>query len=236
MSVFLSVVIILIAMLIQAFLQLNPGLFACFYHHALGKTSRRKADDIALSYILGTEIYTATIFLVIYFVISFSTVNKIASNNIFVAVITGIFIAESVITSLFYFRKKSKKSESTTTLFLPRRLTKNLITHAESVKSRSDTIALGIVAASLEFFFTLPLYIIISIEILNLDPHYNFIYIIAYIIITTIPLFSIRTAFHAGHNLAEIQRFRVKNKFLTRLILSSGYLLIAILVIMKGWL
>ncbi|MBQ3293046.1 hypothetical protein IJG93_01930 [Candidatus Saccharibacteria bacterium] len=236
MSDFISVIIILLAMVIQAFLQLTPGVFACFYHHALGKTSVKKADDASLSFILGTEIFTAIAFLTIYIIISFIAADKITDNNIYTAILAGVFIAEAVITLFFYFRRNTKKKEQSTRLFLPRHITKSLIRNANKVKNRSDTITLGIITATLELFFTLPLYIIISTEILNLSLRYGFVYIIAYIIIATIPLFAIRTAFRTDHNLAEIQRFRVSKKSLIRLILSLSYLLIAILIIVKGWL
>ena len=234
MSAFLSVIIILLAMLIQAFLQTSPGLFAIFYHHALGKTSAKKADDEALSFILGTEIFTAITFLIIYIIIDFIAAEKITKNNIFTAILAGIFIAEAIIVFCFYYRKDKQKSQKSTRLFLPRHIVKNLTTRAEKVKNRSDTIALGLVTSSLEFLFTLPLYIIISTEILDLSPRYGFVYIIAYIVITTVPLFVVRTAFKTDHNLAEIQRFRVKKKSTIKLILSISYLLIGILIILKG--
>lgn len=236
MSAFLSVIIILVAMVIQAFLELTPGVFAVFYHHALGKTNTKKADDASLSFILGTEIFTAIVFLIIYIIISFIAADKITDNNVYIAIIAGIFITEAVIAFFFYFKRNSKKKEQSTKLFLPRIIAKNLIIHAEKAKNRSDTIILGIITSALELFFTLPLYIIISTEILDLNPRYGFVYIIAYIIIATLPLFAIRTAFRTDHNLAEIQRFRVRKKFTIRLILSISYLFIATLIIMKGWL
>ena len=223
-------------MVIQAFLQLTPGVFSIFYHHALGKTSAKKADDASLSFILGTEILTAIIFLIIYIIISFVVTDKITDSNIYMATLAGIFIAESVITFFFYFRKNSKKKEQSTKTFLPRFIAQNLIINAKKAKNRSDTITLGIVTTACELVFTLPLYIIISTEILNLGLRYGFVYIIAYIIIATVPLFVIRTAFRTDHNLAEIQRFRVNKKFWVKLVLSISYLLIAILIIVKGWL
>ena len=223
-------------MLIQAFLQLTPGLFAYFYHHALGKSSGKKADDTSLSFILGTEILTAIVFLVVYIIISFFIADKITDSNIYMATLVGIFIAESVIAFFFYFRRNSKKKEQSTKTFLPRFIAKNLIVNAKKAKNRSDTITLGIITAACELIFTLPLYIIISTEILSLGLRYGFVYIIAYIIIATVPLFAIRTAFRTDHNLAEIQRFRVNKKLFIKLILSISYLLIAILIIVKGWL
>ena len=52
----------------------------------------------------------------------------------------------------------------------------------------------------------------------------------------TVPLFTIRTIFRTNHNLAEIERFRIRKKIWVKLILSLCYLAIAALIIMKGWL
>ena len=61
MSIFISVVILILVALIQISMQLTPGIFMLFYHYALGKKSRNKADDLNLSFILGAETFIATI-------------------------------------------------------------------------------------------------------------------------------------------------------------------------------
>jgi len=234
MSVFTSLVIILLAMLIQGFLELSPGLFACFYHHALGKTSSRKADDRSLSFILGVEICTAAFFLIAYLAVSFFAVEKDFMNTTFLWIMAGIFLVEAVVSFFFYFRRSKKAGKNSTELFVTRHVAKALVHHAETAKNRSDTVLLGFITCALELFFTLPLYIICSVEILNISATSGFIFIIAYIVIATVPLFSIRTFFRTGRNLAEIQRFRVKKKFPTRLVISLSFLAIAIVTFITG--
>ena len=234
MSVFTSLGIILLAMLIQGFLQTSPGIFTIFYHHALGKTNAKKADDQSLSFILGVEIAIAIFFLIIYFIITyFASENNFLKNPIFLYIMTGIFAAEAIFTFFFYFRP-GKKNKSTTRLFIPRPLAKNFTYHAEHVKNRTDTILLGFLSTTLELIFTLPLFIILTTEILNLSPRFNFIFIIAYIIVATIPLFTVRTLYRTGHNLAEIERLRVKKKLLFRFIISLSFLAIAALTLISS--
>lgn len=233
MSVFTSLVIIILSMLIQAFLQTSPSVFAIFYHHTLAKTSAKKTDDRSLSFILGVEIAVAIIFLATYFIITFFTNGDLLQNPIFFSIMSGILIIEAIFMWFFYF-KIGKKSKNTTMLFLPRRLAKNLIFHAEHAKNRSDTILLGAITVLIELIFTLPLFVISSISILNLSPRFGFVFIIAYIIIATLPLFAIRTLYANGHNLAEIQRFHVKRKLSIRLILSFSYLVLAINILISG--
>ena len=220
-------------MLIQAFLQTSPSVFAIFYHHALGKTSMKKADDRSLSFILGVEIAIAIVFLITYSIITFLMPENNFTDTTFLWIMSGIFALEAIFMFFFYF-KNHKKSKKTTQLFIPRRIAKGLIFHAEHAKNRTDTIILGLVTTLIELIFTLPLIIISSIAIFRISPRFGFIFIIAYVIIATLPLFIVRIAFRASHSLAKIQRFRVKKKFLFRLILTFSYLALAIIMLIKG--
>lgn len=220
-------------MLIQSFLELTPGVFAIFYHHALGKTTAKKADDRALSFILGVEIYTAIIFLITYIIVNFCLAKIGALHYTVIWTISGIFLIEAIITFFFYFRPT--KAKNSTELFLPRRLARSLIYHAEHANNRSSTIILGFVTSSLELFFTLPLYVILSICIFYNFNDTNFVSIIAYIIIATIPLFAIRTFFRTDRNLAEIIRLRIKKKLPTRLVLFTAYFFLAIITFIIGF-
>ncbi|MBQ3296319.1 hypothetical protein IJI79_01455 [Candidatus Saccharibacteria bacterium] len=232
MSVFTSLIIILLAMLIQGFLELGPGVFACFYHHALGKTSAKKADDQSLSFILGTEICVALVFLISYIIVTFFITRNGPFSPIFFWVMSGIFLVEAIATFFFYFRPGTKKS---TELSLPRSLAKSLIYHAENTKNRSSTIALGLVTCALELIFTFPLYIIASTAIFYANTSMSFVFIIAYIIIATAPLFAIRTFFRTDHNLVELQLIRIKKKLATRIIVSASFLALSIATLIIGF-
>ena len=220
-------------MLIQGFLQSSPSIFAIFYHHNLSKTSKKKADDRSLSFILGVEIAISIIFLITYFIITFIPSENNFKNPIFLYTMSGIFFAEALFTFFFYFRL-GKKYKKTTALYLPRHLTQKIIHLAEHSKNRTSTILLGAISILIELIFILPLIIISSVGILNLSPRFGFVFIIAYILITTLPLFTIRTFFYKGHNLASVQRSRAKNKLLFRLIISISYLSLAIITLTLG--
>lgn len=220
-------------MLIQGFLQLTPSVFAIFYHCAQGKTSTKKADDQSLSFILGTEIATAIFFLITYFLITFFANEQNFLNSTFLWIMAGIFLSLGIFAFFCYF-KLGKKNKNTTKLFLTRHTAESFVYHATHNKNRTDTILLGFLSTTAELVFTLPLFIISSVEILNLSPRFNFVFIIAYIVVATIPLFTIRTLYKTGHNLAEIQKLRVKRKLLFRIIISVSYLAIAVLTFISG--
>ena len=233
MSVFTSLGILLVAMLIQGFLQTSPAVFAIFYHHALGKTSAKKADDQSLSFILGTEFFTAIFFLAIYFFVGLFDATIEYDYVILMWVMGGLFALEAIISFFFYFRL-GKKSKNTTKLFLPRKIAQGLETRAGKTKNRSDTILLGFLTAATELIFTLPLYIISTLQIVRLASRFSPFFIIAYIIIATLPLFAIRILFRTNHNLAEIQRSRVKKKLFFKIIIALGFVILSILSVLAG--
>ena len=234
MSVFTSLIILLLATLIQSLLQLSPGLFSIFYHHSLGTSSAKKTDDRSLSFIVGTEITTALVFLIVYSCTTFF----ILENNaqILLYVMAGIFLFEACFMFFCYFKSRHfKKSKNTITeLFFSRRLTSALIHRVEKAKSRSDTILLGLVTAALELIITLPLYIICSVALLSISVNFGFIFIIIYTVAATIPLFCIRTYFRTGHNLAELTRLRSKSVVTLKIIFFLAFIIIAILVFLSA--
>lgn len=225
MSVFTSIIVLLLATLIQSLLQLTPGLFSIFYHHSLGTSSAKKADDRSLSFIIGVEIITVLVFLIVYWCITFLILENNFVGPIFLYVMSGIFLFEACFMLFGYF--KYGRTHSVTELFLPRRISNALIHHAEHVKNRSDTILLGLITSALELFLTLPLYIICSVAIFNVSVNFGFIFIIIYTVVATIPLFTIRTYFRTGHNLAELTRLRSKSRFLIRITTFSAFAIIA---------
>lgn len=216
-------------MLIQAFLQLTPGIFSLFYHSALAKTSDKKADDLSLSFILGTEIFNTIIFLSIFSVIAYLISFPDFINGIFIWILAGTLGALSVASFLYYFRK------SGTALFIPRKIAHSLTLRARNAKTRTDAITLGFFSGVMELFFTIPLFIICSlVSLQNLAIFPSESVLILYIIVATIPLFTLRTFFRGNLNLADIQRLRTKNKSFFRLTITLGYLLLAILAIILG--
>ena len=230
MSIIISVIILILAMLISFFMQLTPGTFALFYHYALGKTSAKKADDRSLSFILGTEIFVVTVWLIIYFLAFFFFYNASESaREIFVYIMAGIFFAEAFAGAFLYYRKGKS-----TALFLSRRLARSLDEHIKKQKTRSDCILLGAFTSLIELVFTLPLYIISASILVNSVSLPHPLIAAIFPIIAVLPLFIIRNIFRFGRNLAEIQRVRVKLKPFVRSILFFGYILLGLAIIYLG--
>lgn len=230
MSIFIPVAILIVATLIQAFMQLTPGVFALFYHYTLGKNSSTKADDLSLHFILGVITFIIIAWLLVYALIFAIFYDKVEPYPNFLPwLMAGIFLAESIASLLFYYRKGKF-----TALFIPRSIAKNLDFHAQKVKNRSDAFVLGFFSGIPELIFTLPLYAISAIELMRMNFPLRPIFIIIYVIATIIPLFVIRTLYRHDHTLAKIEHTRIRAKLFIRILLCIGFLLLALSAIKLG--
>lgn len=228
MSVFTPLLIIIMVMSMPLLLQLPSGIFTIFYHSALAQNSRRKADDLALDYIFGVELFLAIFFMSVMFITT-SILSVLDLSPIFFFILSGVFFAEAFAAFKFYFRKSAA-----TALFLPRRIAENYRLHAEKSKSRLDAVALGLFSGVPELLFSFPLFIAASLAAAFLPPLSGALIIIIYIIVALIPLFSFRTLFRRDYNLARITRLRIKLKPYVRALMAVIYLIIAILFIILG--
>ena len=219
MSVITSIGIIILAMLIIISMQATPGIFTLFSHYAFGKYSKPKASDFILFFIIGVEVVNVFLFLSIFFLSSILFLQEPNfENNVFAWILSGVLIALGIASIFVYFRRGKG-----TKLFIPRRYIASIDLSASAVKSRSDAFILGVYASTCELGFTLPIQIAVSFAVLSLDiiSLTNMPLIFLYALSPLVPLFILYWKFSSGHNLAEIQRSRVKNKNFIRLFLQS---------------
>lgn len=230
MSFFISVGIVLMSTLILASLQLIPSVFTFFYHYASGKFSHKKADDLALFFVLGVETFTTIFFLSVYTI--YNSVFYHFPNiemHLFPWIMAGIFLILSVIAFFLYFRK-SRGTE----LFVSRSVSRQLITHAKTAKSRTDAFALGLFSGTAELFFTLPLYVIAIVAINSMGYFERPMFSMLFIISSVIPVIVFFMMYRSGYNLAEITRRRVKNKQFFRFMISLGFIMLVFAAINMG--
>lgn len=230
MSVLTSLGILFSAMLIMAFLQFIPGLFALVCHHNYGKFSKIKASDLSIFFILGVETALVLLLLATYIVISaFSPL--LSSSKILNWLAAGISIILALVFFFFYFKRGTG-----TRLFLSRSTVSKFRSKINSIKIRSDAFVLGFSSVLPEALFTAPLLVIsvVQISILGVTPVTRAFLIILFAIIAILPLLIIHILFGTTHNLADFMRFRFKNKAFSRWIVTVLYLIIAVLFIMEA--
>lgn len=213
----------------MASMQLTPGTFLLFYHSALGKFSKSKVSFLTLYYFLGVETISAFLFLSCYLLTNACFLfTSCPEKSILAWILIGILFALTFLFFFLYYR-----NNKTTELFISRRLASCLQQIAAKAKTRSDAFALGAASSICELIFTLPLYIIVSIEIMELDSNFlvaDFMTLL-YILAPIIPIAIIYTKFRTGNNLVDIQKRRIKNINFTKFLVCFTYITIAILII-----
>ena len=228
MSGITSLEILLLSMLILAFLQLQPGIFAIFMHYASAKFKHRKRSLLATFYILGVETTAACMFICM---LLFANLFYMLSNpQITFGVTCGIIVVLillAILSLTCYFRRGRG-----TKLFIPRHLAKALTNYAQSATTRSDAFVLGALTGVLELPFTLPLYFIsaIALVLFTVALPAGQLFGLAFILAPTIPLFAIRLRYKFGANLAGILRTRFRDKVFVRFFLTLAYATLALLI------
>jgi len=225
MSVLTSLGIIAFSMLILMSLQLIPGIFALVSHYAFGKYTAKKASNLALFFIIGVEAALAITIIITYLTLT-TVYTKISNIDILIWILCGITIALSFITFFLYYRKGDGSK-----LFISRSLANNLDQRARSVKKSSDAFVMGLLAPFPELIFTIPLYVISSICIMEIGgtalERAGLVSLFVFLTIVPI-LFYYLLSNH--HNLANYLRFRLKYKQFFRIFISIMYFFLAIFI------
>jgi len=226
MNVLTSVGILVLAVLACAFLRVAPSVFTVFYHYASAKNPRDKLLDLSSYFIIGTEAMYAVILFLLYFsLFYFYEDNPGLDMFLPICIFAGVLATLGIFAWCFYYRKGDA-----TELYIPRRFAKSLVLQAKAVKKPSDIFALGLASGLTEMFFILPVLMVTVTEIINFPGRtiWQPLLMIFFIIITMVPLMNVRKQFHFSRkNLAEIERERVKNKTLHRILLGAIYVSLA---------
>ena len=226
MDVFTPLGIVIMSTLILAFLQLESGIFALFSHYARGKFSREKRARLTTFYMLGVETVVAFLFICSLLFVNLVFMYIFRPETSFLLwILVGILFALAIVSLVCYFRPGPG-----TQLFIPRKAAETLRRYARETDKRSDAFTL---ASVLELPFTLPLFLISAISIIELTTAwFPFLFLALLIILMPLlPLSLIRFKYRAGYNLADIMRARVQAKPLVRLLLCFAYTAIAVLFV-----
>lgn len=223
MSDLTSVGIIVLAMLIQALLQLTPGVFSIWCHYALAKNSKNKVLDLSGYFAVGIEMVASLMLMVTYFIFI-----NMPNDEMINWVLAGILVALGLFVFAWYFRKGAG-----TELFISRKSAKGFYEKARTARKKSDIFVLGIVAYVSELFLILPLMIVIILQMRNFEVGYQVAILAAYVMAAMTSFGTIRGRFLRGKNLAEIQRTRTKSKNFYRFLISSSYMVVAALLVIS---
>ncbi|MCL1839758.1 hypothetical protein FWF89_02020 [Candidatus Saccharibacteria bacterium] len=223
MSEFISIAIIVLAAIVHASLQLGLGCLLLLYHESAGKHIQSKTRNLVGSFISGVGTIAFLLLATACFVIS-NTFDGALSIQILTAAI-GILIALAIVMWFFYYRRGSS-----TELWLPQIVAKFINNRAKVTNSNTEAFSLGVTTGFAEMPFIIILLLVAGNSVLELDPMYQPLMVAFYTIIAIIPLVVFNIIIRTGHNVVEIQKWRVRNKLFLRIISGLGFLALGLFI------
>lgn len=223
MSEFISVATILLAAIAHATLQLGLGCLLLLYHESAGKHIKSKTRALIGSFISGIGIITFLLLAAACFVVS-GIFGGALSNDLLIVVIIALATI-AVIMWFFYYRRGNA-----TELWLPKVAARFIDGRARVTNSNTEAFSLGVMTGFAEILFSMFLLIVAGNSILELDSMYQPLMVAFYTIIVVVPLVIFRFAIRSGHNVVDIQKWRVKNKLFLRIVSGLCFFLLGIFI------
>ena len=215
--------IVLLCALSHAFFQLDAGGLLLLYHSSLGKHVPKKTRVLASNFILGVAFFLFLCLNASAFVILSFSGGSLSTE--FLSILVGILFAVSLIIFTIYYR-----TGRSTELWLPKAVTRFISRRAKETSSRVEAFSLGMMTSLAEIPFSLVLLILASNAFLPLSKTSQLIAVLLYLFITTVPLLFIRVCVRQGKTIADIQRWRLKNKTFLRILGGIGFVVLALFI------
>jgi len=232
MEAYISLSIIILCGLVTASLQLPLGTLLLLYHASLGKNVRQKTKKLASSFISGVTLMNFLLLGTAIFLISVLAFSGVLPDLAHV-IIFGLLIALGVIAWFFYYRRKGS-----TELWLPRHLARYIDSRAKATNDLSEAFSLGLLVPLSEILFALPLLTLSADAVLHLGTAYQALGLVVFTVFGSLPLLVLRIFIRKGKNVAEVQRWRLRNKTFFRFFTGAGFIILAAFlfafVILKG--
>ena len=222
MSILVCFSVVFLSALSHAFFQLDLGGLLLLYHSSQKQHIPKKTRILASNYILGvlTMIFLSLL-AVSYFLLSLGRFLEVPE----LAVLAVLLFAISLIIFTLYYR-----IGRSTELWLPRSFARFISSRAKTTSSRIEAFSLGLLTSFAEIPFSVVLFILASDSFLRLAPCLQALAILLYLFVSTLPLLFVRFFIRKGKTVAEIQRWRVKNKLFLRILGGVGFIVLALFI------
>lgn len=219
-----AISMIVLAGVVHATLQLSLGALVLLYHESLGKHIKIKTKRLASNYILGAMLLIGLILTAVCYFISVLTAGNLSLEAL--AIVTGILIALAISVWFFYYR-----SGRSTELWLPKTVSRYINRRADKTESNVEAFALGMLANFAELPFSLVLFLVAADSVLLLPAYWQILGIFLYTMIAISPLAFLRFSVRKGKTVAEIQKWRNKNKIFFKVLAGCGFLTLALFLV-----
>ena len=211
---------VILAGIVHATLQLGVGTLLLLYHASLGKHVKRRTRELATNYILGNGLLTGIAVAAAAFVIDVICEGEM--NPAMLTVVVGILVALAISIWAFYYR-----FGKSTELWLPKSIARYINRRAKLTESNTEAFGLGMLACFAEAPFTLILIVVTANSILGLPQASQLLALVLYAGLSVLPLAILRIAVRKGQTVADVQKWRIKNKNFIRIISGAGFAILA---------
>ncbi|MCL2094598.1 hypothetical protein FWH13_00540 [Candidatus Saccharibacteria bacterium] len=214
-----GLVIIGLAALLHATLQLGLGCAILLYHGSIDKRHiTARTNMLVSSFISGVGLAVFVLLAAIcYLIINLGDLGPASY-----ATLAAVLVMLALFTFGFYYR-----SPKSTELWLPRPVARFLDSRAHKTNNNTEAYLLGTMSVFGELVFALPLLILAGSAILTLSRELELLGLAAYSVIVILPLVIFRLTIRDRGDLATVQRFRKKSQNFLKLTAVSGYLILA---------
>lgn len=225
MSDIACIATIILAGITQASLQLGLGGLVSLYHSSLGKHRRVKTRFLARHYIIGASAITFLMVCTFCFLIANLFHGSLSAEWLVVCI--GIFAASGSVMYLLYYRQGKK----TTELWLPKAFTRFIQRKARNTNDDVEAFSLGLLSAFAEMPLSIAIYFVVANCILHMSSSLQIVAVVAYTVLTAIPLIVLKFRIKTGRNAVEAQKWRIHNKAFSKIFSGSAFMLLAMFVL-----
>lgn len=219
-----SVGTVLLSALIHASLQLSLGSLLLLYHSSLGKHIRKKTKHLVTHFISGVTLMILLVLSSLCFAIAALSGGTLSPG--WVLACSSILFVLAFCAWFLYYR-----SGRSTELWLPRSVSRFITFRAKITNSNTEAFSLGLLVGFAEMPFSLILSVVAANSILALPELWQIIMILVYTLIAISPLAILRLCIRRGQTVADVQKWRTKNKLFLKFLTGTGFLVLAVFLI-----
>lgn len=219
-----DLLVVMLASIANASLQLGTGTLLLLYNESLGRKVRKITRSVTRGFILGSFLFSVLLISTIMLLILLINSHPLVENGLIL--LSSLALAAAIMIIGLYFRRGKN-----TMLWIPNFVAKYFKKRAGKVDTPVEGMALGMTTVLAELPFSIVLILIAANSLLNLPQALIILAIAVYAFVTVVPLIIMKVLIKNGTTLVDIQRWRIRNKAFLRIFAGICYIALAVFII-----
>lgn len=221
MDIFTAFIIIVFAALIHASFQLSISVLTLLSGRAIGAArSHAKLLRLSSGFIFGAGVMT--LLLISAFALKFINILDESTLQAAWVVICGLLLGVGIAVWTVYYRKSKGLS-----LWIPVSVSDYLTERTKATKRSAEAFGLGMTSVISELLFIIAPLSVGALVIIQLPVVWQIVGVMAYTIVSILPLLVVMAMLGGGHKLSKIQKWRDKNKRFLQFAAGGGLIILA---------